>query len=112
VTTKRTHQAKRREAQEEMRAEAIAGHILADLELPTSGDPPQFVPDHEFICADCGRREVWTAEKQRRWSKTPGGPNYSRAFGCRERREARRTATRPERTDSEDGNFPSRSGAD
>ena len=78
----------RRETQEEMRAEAIAGRMPRELGPEAEDDPPLFSPNHGFLCSECGRHEVWTAEKQRRWLRAPHGPRHSRAFRCRACREA------------------------
>jgi hypothetical protein len=57
-----------------------------------SYSPPTFYRDHEFSCADCGKREVWTAEQQKWWYEVAKGPIFSGAIRCRECRVARRQA--------------------
>jgi hypothetical protein len=40
--------------------------------------------DREFICVDCGSREVWTARQQQWWYEEAGGYIDSIAVKCRE----------------------------
>ncbi len=62
------------EAEDEMWAEAVAGHVPAQL-----GRRPR-CQDYEFTCIECGRREIWSAERQ---EASPGGPAAARRFRCR-----------------------------
>jgi hypothetical protein len=56
--------------------------------------PPRFYSDYTYMCEDCGREQVWTAEQQRWWYEVAKCPLYSRAVRCQDCREARDTAMR------------------
>jgi hypothetical protein len=56
---------------------------------------PEFVRrgyylDLPFQCRDCGKREVWTAERQQWWYEVAKGPVESGAVRCRDCRRAER----------------------
>lgn len=72
-----------------------SSRISADLsrQAPNNSyDPPRYYEDRPFTCVDCGKEEIWTAERQKWWYEVAKGPIYSRAVRCRECRRARRTA--------------------
>jgi hypothetical protein len=87
------------------RAEAIAagrvangivlpdGAIAADLtkQRPNNSYSPKlFYTDEPFRCIDCGKDEVWTAERQKWFYEVAQGSVYARAVRCRScRREHR-----------------------
>lgn len=67
--------------------------IQADLsqQAPNNSyDPPLFYVDKPFICCDCGKEEVWTAEDQKWWYEVCKGPIQSVAKRCLECRRQRR----------------------
>src|SRR3569623_1582203 len=49
-----------------------------------------FYQDEPFVCADCGKSEVWTAKQQKWWYEVAKGSIYSTAKRCRECRKRRR----------------------
>jgi DNA-directed RNA polymerase subunit RPC12/RpoP len=51
-----------------------------------------FYEDQEYVCRDCGKSKVWTAEAQKWWFEVAKGPIQSRAIRCRECRVALREA--------------------
>jgi hypothetical protein len=55
-----------------------------------SYSPPLFYEDKPFVCADCGKEEIWTALQQKWWYEVAKGTIYSRAVRCRACRKARR----------------------
>jgi hypothetical protein len=86
------------------------GRIVAD---PSKQAPhnsysggPLFYEDKPFICADCGKEEIWTAKQQQWWYEVAKGPIHSRAIRCRECRQARRAKSKD---GSPAGNQPIRS---
>lgn len=67
--------------------------VIADLaeQAPNgSYSPPEFYEDQEFVCADCGAEEVWTAAQQKWWYEVAKGSIYSHAIRCRECRKRHR----------------------
>jgi hypothetical protein len=73
------------------------GAIPADMTkhaAHNSYSPLFWYQDREFVCKDCGGRELWTAEAQRWWYEEAKGPIYSQAVRCRACREARRASHR------------------
>jgi ribosomal protein L40E len=44
---------------------------------------PYFYLDIDFVCRDCGAREVWTAAQQKWWYEEAKGPIDSTAARCR-----------------------------
>ena len=46
--------------------------------------PPSFYVDKEFVCVDCGRKEIWTAEQQKWYYEVAKGSLYATAVRCRE----------------------------
>ena len=90
------HQAKEerkaaREREEMIRTGRI---ILAEIPLqPPEGSwcsPRTEYRDVEFICCDCGTKEVWTAKQQQWWYEVAKGPFYSDASRCAKCRASRR----------------------
>ncbi len=56
--------------------------------------PPLFYEDIPFVCAGCGKEEVWTARQQQWWYEVAKGSIYARAIrclACRRRNRAKRT---------------------
>ncbi len=70
------------------------GAIAANQEklVTCSGFPefPLWYVDKPFACADCGKREVWTAGQQQWWHEVAGGKIESTAIRCWDCRAARR----------------------
>ncbi len=62
----------------------------------TSYGVPDFVrrgyyQDKPFHCKDCGRAEIWTAERQRWWYEVAQGDVWTTATRCRACRQRERT---------------------
>lgn len=55
-----------------------------------SYDGRSFYEDMQFVCVDCGKEDVWTAEQQQWWYEVAKGSIYSVAKRCRSCRQARR----------------------
>jgi hypothetical protein len=71
------------------------GRIAADLgkQNQTSAFTQKlFYEDYDFVCRDCGRDEVWTAEAQKWWFEVAKGPIQSLATRCQACRVALREA--------------------
>jgi hypothetical protein len=69
------------------------GRITADLskQAPNNSyNPPAFYDDSPFVCVDCGKKEIWTAEQQKWWYEVAKGSIYARAIRCRACRRAHR----------------------
>ncbi len=49
-----------------------------------------FYQDEPFVCADCGKSEVWTARQQQWWYEVAKGSIYSTTKRCRTCRKRRR----------------------
>jgi Probable zinc-ribbon domain len=61
------------------------------------GPRPRFYVDQPITCADCGKKEVWTAADQKWWYEEAKGKIASRAnrcLACRRRRRLRRSQER------------------
>jgi predicted RNA-binding Zn-ribbon protein involved in translation (DUF1610 family) len=84
-------------------AKLIAEKWIKDpTEIPTSAIPvdphrinlggsyfrPTHFEDLEFVCRDCGKRQIWKAEDQAWYYETSGAPYYSTAIRCRSCRRA------------------------
>lgn len=54
-----------------------------------SYDSRTYYEDLEYVCRDCGRREIWTADQQKWWYEVAKGPIQSTAIRCRECRRLR-----------------------
>jgi hypothetical protein len=71
------------------------GAVLADHEklghINTYGMLPRFYVDLAFICCNCSREEVWTAEQQKWYYEEVKGHIDSKAVRCRECRDAEKT---------------------
>ena len=66
------------------------------LRPTTSYGIPDFVrrgyyQDLPFRCKDCGRTEIWTAERQRWWYEVAQGDVWTTATRCRACRQRERT---------------------
>ncbi len=77
-------------AQEELESAATVGVVVDRLALAPHGsyDEPEFVIrgfylDQPFQCIDCGKGEVWTAQKQKWWYETAKGDVFTTARRCR-----------------------------
>lgn len=51
--------------------------------------PPSFYVDLEFVCRDCGRKEIWTALQQKWYYEVAKGSLYATAVRCRKCRRKR-----------------------
>src|SRR5262245_57334809 len=81
------------EAEAQERAGIPSDAIPADLSQQAPNNsygPPLYYRDYEFTCADCGSRQVWTAEQKKWWYEVAKGSIYSGAKRCRACRAARR----------------------
>ena len=47
--------------------------------------------DKTFVCADCGKVEVWAAKRQKWWYEDMKGNHFSKAIRCRECRRKEKT---------------------
>lgn len=45
--------------------------------------PPSFYVDKEFVCVDCGREEIWSAQQQKWYYEVAKGSLYATAVRCR-----------------------------
>ena len=70
------------------------GAILADRtklsHINTYGNLPTYYIDYHFQCADCGSKEVWTAEKQKWYYEEAKGHIWAVAVRCRPCRQKRK----------------------
>ncbi len=48
----------------------------------TYAGPPEYYYDEEFVCCDCGTKEIWTAKQQKMWYEELGKYVYARAIRC------------------------------
>jgi hypothetical protein len=75
-------------------AKSPPGAVQADparlSHINTYGVLPRFYIDRAFICRDCGREELWTAEQQKWWYEEAKGHIDSCAVRCRACRQARK----------------------
>ena len=51
---------------------------------------PDFYDDISFVCKDCGKQEIWTANQQKWWYEVAGGLFESTAVRCRTCRKVER----------------------
>jgi len=70
--------------------------VLADptQQVPNNSysPPPEYYVDQEFVCVDCGRKEIWTATQQKWYYEVAKGSLYAGAVRCRAcRRKHRET---------------------
>jgi len=56
------------------------------------GGVPLYYKDKEFVCVDCGKTEVFTAEQQKWWYETDKGYIFSTAIRCQACRTALKDA--------------------
>jgi len=66
-----------------------AGVIKADIKKQASGKHwlqtvRYYYKDTEFICRDCGKKEVWTVAQQKLWYEEWGGNPEAVAVRCRD----------------------------
>jgi len=59
--------------------------------INTYGDLPRYYQDYPFICMDCGKSEVWTAEKQKWYYEEAKGYIWAVAIRCHDCRKKRKT---------------------
>jgi hypothetical protein len=69
------------------------GAIAADLDKQAANNsysPKWYYVDEPFTCVDCGKEEIWTAQRQKWFYEVAKGSIYARAVRCRDcRREHR-----------------------
>ena len=85
--------------------EVPPGAIRANLDKQApnnSYDVLAHYADKEFICVDCGKREVWTAKQQQWWYEVAKGPIQSTAVRCHVCRRRRREEKQRQREHMED----------
>jgi hypothetical protein len=67
------------------------GAVLAEenalLHNNTYGRLPRFYVDKIIVCRECGREEIWPAERQKWWYEVAKGNIHSMAVLCRSCRE-------------------------
>jgi hypothetical protein len=88
----RQHGKRSKKRSEEYRIESRnripAGAVPADIsqQVPNNSysAPPSHYVDQEFVCVDCGRKEIWTALQQKWYYEVAKGSLYARAVRCRE----------------------------
>ena len=69
---------------------AVAADQAKLAHINTYGDLPEFYVDYLFTCRDCGKSEVWTAERQKWYYEEAKGHIWAVAIRCRECRKKRR----------------------
>lgn len=74
------------------KAEPPAGAVLADpsrlTHNRTYGALPRFYIDKVVVCRNCGKEEVWPAERQKWWYEVAKGNIHTEAVLCRACRNA------------------------
>jgi hypothetical protein len=65
------------------------GNLLFDSP-PDDSRYPYFYEDIRFVCRDCGKAEVWTAQQQKWWHEEAGGDLEATAVRCRDCRTKER----------------------
>jgi len=69
--------------------------VLADqsklAHINTYGELPRYYQDYPFSCMDCGKSEVWTAEKQKWYYEEAKGYIWAVAIRCHDCRKKRKT---------------------
>jgi hypothetical protein len=99
-TTLKQRRANLRSAQERRRLKKLAadGRLANGVELPqgavaadlsqqapnNSYSPPLFYQAIEFVCVECGVREVWSAKNQKWYFEVIKAPIYGLPKRCRE----------------------------
>src|SRR5688500_10045890 len=72
------------------------GAVLADasqlVHNNTYGLLPRFYVDRVVVCRDCGKEEVWPAERQKWWYEVAKANVHAKAVYCRSCRRERRAA--------------------
>ena len=86
---------------EQMRREGVPVNE-ENLAPYNSYSAPDFVErgyyrDRPFVCAGCGKKEIWTAGQQKWWYEVAQGYIYSTAKLCRPCRRRERDETQPAR---------------
>jgi hypothetical protein len=70
------------------------GAVAADRSklghVNTYGDLPELYVDYAFVCADCGKHEVWTAFQQKWYYEEAKGHIWAVAVRCRSCRKKRK----------------------
>jgi hypothetical protein len=59
---------------------------------------PRFYVDKVIVCRDCGKEEVWAAERQKWWYEVAKGNINTQAIRCRECRAKRKSSKRRSQT--------------
>lgn len=70
-----------------------AGAVAADLHKQVahnSYSPKLYYVDEPFACIDCGKKEIWTAERQKWYYEVAKGSIHGRPARCRDCRRERR----------------------
>ena len=82
--------------------EAPSGAVAADraklAHINTYGDLPEFYVDYPFSCRDCGKREVWSAARQKWYYEEAKGHIWAvavRCHGCRTKRQGNHEEAEP-----------------
>ncbi len=64
----------------------LRGRVVADpsKQVPNGSydPPPLWYVDKDFVCADCGTEETWTAEQQKWYYEEAKGTLYATAKRC------------------------------
>lgn len=112
VETRAAKRAKREADKREKRRLALGDRAApvnpALLARANSYGVPDFVTrgyylDSEFVCKDCGTREVWRATQQKWWYEVVKGHPYANAVRCRSCRKVERARLEAARSASEEG---------
>jgi Probable zinc-ribbon domain len=84
-----------REAEARRRSGIPRDAIAADLSQQAPNNSYSrllYYMDYEFVCADCGSIQVWTAKQQQWWYEVAKGSIHAGAKRCRPCRAAHRAA--------------------
>jgi hypothetical protein len=77
MTKRRVPRYKREGERDDVTPRPPSGRIEADLsqQAPSNsyGGVPLYYEDTPFICIDCGKEEIWTAEQQQWWYEVAKG---------------------------------------
>ena len=67
--------------------DAVAADQSKLRHINTYGDLPEFYVDYPFSCRDCGKNEVWTAQRQKWYYEEAKGHIWAVAVRCRDCRK-------------------------
>ena len=73
---------------------AVASDPAQQVPNNSYSPAPLYYVDKEFVCQDCGRREIWTAKQQKWYYEVAKGSLYASAVRCRECRRSRAERTK------------------